>query len=182
MFGTANLMPRDLDPRVAVADRVHQPRGLHHEQPRHLELDPRLGDPVADVGVLGDRLAERLARVGPCAHQLERPLGRPDRPHAVVDPTRTEPGLGDHEAHPLAGDDVLGRDAHVGERRARRGPRCRDSRTPAGCARPSPPVCRSGRAPSTAARRWAPPGRSCPSRSGSAGSGAARWSSTTCAR
>jgi hypothetical protein len=88
------------------ADGVHQPCGLEDEQADHLELDPRLGDPVADVGVLRDRLAERLALVGAGAHELERPLGDADRPHAVVDAPGAEPGLRDREAHALAGDEV----------------------------------------------------------------------------
>ena len=58
-------------------------------------------------------MAEGLAVIGALAHELERPLGRADRAHAVVDPTRTEPRLGDEKPHPLAGQDVARRNAHV---------------------------------------------------------------------
>ncbi len=55
-LGDGELDPGDLDPGVLVADRVHQPRRLHHQQPGHLEVDPALGDPVADVPVVRDRV------------------------------------------------------------------------------------------------------------------------------
>ena len=48
-------------------------------------------------------------------HQLERPLGRADRAHAVVDAARAEAQLRDLEAAPLAEEDVVLRHAHVGE-------------------------------------------------------------------
>ena len=60
---------------------------------------------------LGDRLAERDARRGAPAHQLERPLGRSDRAHAVVDAPGPEPRLGDQEPVALVGDQVRRRDA-----------------------------------------------------------------------
>ncbi len=47
------------------------------------------------------------------AHQLERPLGRADRAHAVVDAARAEPGLRDREAVALVADQVRGGDADV---------------------------------------------------------------------
>ena len=49
--------------------------------------------------LLRDRPAEGLALVGAVAHQLERALRRADRPHAVVDAARSQPGLRDREAH-----------------------------------------------------------------------------------
>ena len=114
--GDGELDAGDFDAGVLVADRVHEPGGLHHEQARHLQLDPRLGDPVADVPVVGDGVAEGLAVIGTLAHELERSLARADRTHAVVDPPRTESRLGDQEPHPLAGQDVARRNAHVLER------------------------------------------------------------------
>ena len=61
------------------------------------------------------RLAERHPRDRPFAHRLERPLGRSDRAHAVVDAPGAEASLGDHEAVALAGDQVRGRHADVVE-------------------------------------------------------------------
>ena len=49
--------------RGLVADRVHQPGGLEHEQPQLLDPHARLGDPVPDHALLGERLAEGDARV-----------------------------------------------------------------------------------------------------------------------
>ena len=60
-----------------------------------------------------DRLAERLALDRAPAHRLERPLGRADRAHAVVDAPGAEARLGDHEAVALAGDEVRGGHADV---------------------------------------------------------------------
>ena len=42
--------------------------------------------------------AEGMTVLGAADHQVERPLRHADRPHAVVDPARAEPGLGDHVA------------------------------------------------------------------------------------
>src|SRR5205807_3621695 len=72
-----------------------------------------LGDPVLDIAPRGHRLAEGHAGRGPGAHQLERTLGRPDGPHAVVYAARSQAGLGDHEALALARDEVLGGHADV---------------------------------------------------------------------
>ena len=58
----------------------------------------RVGDPLLDHALLGQRLAERHPLGDPAAHQLERPLGRADAAHAVVDAAGAEAGLGDGEA------------------------------------------------------------------------------------
>jgi hypothetical protein len=52
-------------------------------------------------------LAKRLAREPALAHQLERPLCRADRAHAVVDAPRAESHLRNLEAASLAQQDVL---------------------------------------------------------------------------
>ena len=101
--------------RALVADGVHQPRGLEHQQPGGLDPDPGFGDPVLDDPLLGQRAAERGAAGDAPAHELQRPLGRADQPHAVVDPAGAEPGLRDREPVPLAADQVGGRDGDVGE-------------------------------------------------------------------
>ena len=48
----------------------------------------------------------RAAAAARSAHQLERPLGHADRPHAVVDPAGAEPGLGDGEPAALLAEQV----------------------------------------------------------------------------
>ena len=47
------------------------------------------------------------------AHHLQRPLGQPDRAHAVMDAPRPEPALRDLEAAPLAEQHVRRRHPHV---------------------------------------------------------------------
>ena len=37
----------------------------------------------------------------PVDHECQRPLGDADRPHAVMDAARAQPGLRDREAHAL---------------------------------------------------------------------------------
>ena len=123
MLRRRDLDRRDLGARVLVADGVHQPRGLQRQQPRpsRSRCATRRSSPGCCARV-GDRLAERLALRRAPAHQLERPLGRADRAHAVVDAARAEAGLGDHEAVALAGEEVR-RPARARPRSApRRGP------------------------------------------------------------
>src|ERR1700691_2271472 len=112
--GGHDLDRLDLGVRALVAHGVHQPRGLEHEQPGLLDPNPGLGDPVLDNALLGQRLAERGPVERPVAHELQGPLGRADLPHAVVDAARSQPCLRDGEPVPLAGDDVLVGDVHVG--------------------------------------------------------------------
>ncbi len=49
------------------------------------------------------------------ARQLQRPLGQPDQPHAVVDPPGAEAALGDLETAAGPGDHRRQRQPHVGE-------------------------------------------------------------------
>ena len=58
-------------------------------------------------------LPKATRRRRPLAQQLERPLGRADRAHAVVDAARAEPGLGDGEAAALLAEHVVDGHAHV---------------------------------------------------------------------
>lgn len=71
MLGRATLNAA-ISTRACQSDRGNQPRGLHRQQPDHLQLDPGLGDPVPDVGVLGDRLTERGAPQRALVEQIER--------------------------------------------------------------------------------------------------------------
>src|SRR5579871_420402 len=105
----------DLGVRALVADGVHQPCGLEHQQPGLLDPDPGLGDPILDDPLLGQRLAERGPGGRALAHEVQGVLGRADLPHAVVDSPGAQPGLRDREPLPLPGDEVLGRDVHIGE-------------------------------------------------------------------
>ena len=69
-----------------------------------------LGDPVLDDSLVAERSAEGGPLLGPGDHQVEGPLRHADGPHAVVDAARPEPGLGDHVAVALVGEQV--RDGH----------------------------------------------------------------------
>ena len=90
------LDQRDLDARlVALVDPL---RRLHRHQPAGLDVGGRLGDPVLDRLLLGERAAERLALERAGAHELERALHLPEPAHDVVDPARPEPLLRDPEA------------------------------------------------------------------------------------
>src|SRR5579875_1333792 len=105
----------DLGVRALVADRVHEPRGLQDQQPGLLDPHPGLRDPVLHHSLVRERPAPRDPARRTAAEQLERPLGRADQPHAVVDAARAEPGLGDREPVALAGDQVRRRDPDVAE-------------------------------------------------------------------
>jgi len=59
---------------------------------------------LLDHALLRQRAAEGDSGCRPFHHQVERPLSHPDAAHAVVDPARPEPRLGDHEAVALGGD------------------------------------------------------------------------------
>src|SRR5690606_10517186 len=113
--GSRDLDRLDLGVRALVADGVHQPRGLQRQQADLLDLDARLGDPVADDALLAQRLAERDAVVGAGDHQLQAALGGADQAHAVVDAAGPEAGLGDGEALTLPRDQVGDRHADVAE-------------------------------------------------------------------
>ena len=140
MFGTTTLMAEISIRGALVADGVHQPRRLQREQAGLLDLDARVGDPLLDHALLGQRLAEGDALRDPAAHQLERPLGQrrshrmqwwmrpgPRRAWAMAKPPPSSPSR------------FVGRHPHVVEQRARSGPRGPGSRTPAAPGRSSTP-------------------------------------------
>src|SRR5437763_1133012 len=93
-----HLDPGDLGAGGLVAGGVHQPGGVEGVEPGLVDVDAGVGHPGLDHALLGQWLAERAAGVGPLAHELQRPFGGADRPHAVVDAARAEAGLGDGEA------------------------------------------------------------------------------------
>jgi len=80
-----DLDHRDLALRGLVAGAVHHVRCLEAEQPRHLDVDPRVGDALFPHALLCDGLAEGRAGHEPPGHRLQRFLGRADGPHAMVD-------------------------------------------------------------------------------------------------
>ena len=51
--------------------------------------------------MLVELLPEGVAGGGAVTEQLQRPLGQTHGPHAVVQPARAQPALGDLEAPPL---------------------------------------------------------------------------------
>ena len=110
-----DLDHRDLGAGLLVADRVHHVGGLEGQEAGLIDLDPRVGDPLADHPLLGQRLAEGDPPLDAPDQRLQGALGHPDRAHAVVDPPRAEPTLGDREALPLAPEDVLGGDVDIVE-------------------------------------------------------------------
>ena len=63
-LGRDHLDRRDLDLRASVADRVHQPRRLHHQQPRLLDPHPGVGDPLPHDALIDDRASEGGALAG----------------------------------------------------------------------------------------------------------------------
>ena len=106
MFGTATLIAETSRQRVHRAAHVELPGGVEHQQPGLVDGDPGVGDALAVAAEVDQRLAERRALEAAPAGQLERQLGQPDQPHAVVDAARAEPALGDREALARPGDDV----------------------------------------------------------------------------
>ncbi len=111
--GRDHLDGGDLGCSTLVAHGVHQPGGLEGEQAGLLDLDPGVGDPLADHPLIGEWPAEGDPADDPAAHELEGLLGHADASHAVVDAPRAETGLGDGESRPLLADQVVGRYPHV---------------------------------------------------------------------
>src|SRR3546814_7870467 len=54
-----HLDHRDFLLRCLIARLVHHVGGLEAQQPRHLDIDPRLGDALFPHRMIGDALAER---------------------------------------------------------------------------------------------------------------------------
>src|SRR5581483_2045765 len=114
--GDGDLDPGDLGPGGLVAGGVHQPGGVERVEAGLVDGDAGVGHPGLHHALVGQGLAEGAAGVGPSAHELQRPFGGADRPHAVVDAARAEAGLGDGEAAALLAEEVGHRDAHVLQR------------------------------------------------------------------
>ena len=112
MWG-CDLDHRDLGARFLVAVAVHHPGGLQGQQPRLLDHDARLGDPLLRHGLVGDARAKGdTARRAP-AHPFEWPLGEPDKSDAMVNPARSEQALGDLEPAAFAVQHVCRRHPYI---------------------------------------------------------------------
>jgi len=107
-LGNEDLGLRDLLERALGVAVIDLDRGVEDDEPRGVDLDPGLGDPLEDDAVRGQGLAEGfLALVVDAGHEpLERLLGRADGAHRVVDATRAQTALDDLEPAALAQHDV----------------------------------------------------------------------------
>ena len=105
------------DPRCgrACIPLIHHPGGFETEHPRHFDFHASLGDDVEIGTQHRQRLTKGLLLKRTFAHQLQRNLRLPDRPHAMMYPPRSEPALRNFKAPPLAQQHVLGRHTHVGK-------------------------------------------------------------------
>src|SRR5229473_1519 len=103
-----HLDHRDFLARLALADRVDLPRRVHHHQPRRVDLDPRIRDPLLDIRLVGEQAAMRPARIGPLAHQFERALGDTDIAQTMMDTAWAEPRLRNRKAVAFAAEHIRG--------------------------------------------------------------------------
>ncbi|MDT4883526.1 hypothetical protein FQZ97_1195760 [compost metagenome] len=95
------------------AHLVYHPGGLQYQQAGLLDLDARLGDPVADIGVLMQIPAECLALLAALDHQLQRQLGHADGAHAVMNTPWAKTRLGHHETRALLTQQTAQRYPHI---------------------------------------------------------------------
>src|SRR5450631_3890044 len=92
-----DLDRRDLGARTLGAVAVDQPGRLEDQQPGLVDVDTGLRDQLLYDALVRQVPAERHPRLRPVHHQPKGTLSHPDRAHRVVNPARTQPGLGDHE-------------------------------------------------------------------------------------
>jgi hypothetical protein len=96
-----HLDHRDVGLGNLASDRVHPVGRMQCQQARLVDQDPGIGDTLNNDTLFGKRLAKGHAALDPQAHRLESALRKSDKPHAMVDPARTEPRLSDLEAAPF---------------------------------------------------------------------------------
>mmetsp|Transcript_89875 Transcript_89875/g.257464 ORF Transcript_89875/g.257464 Transcript_89875/m.257464 type:complete len:354 (-) Transcript_89875:587-1648(-) len=94
---------------------VGHDRGQVAQLPAHGDLDSRLRDGSANTILLRQEATECLAAMGPVNDGRQCELRLADGAHAVMDPARAQPALGDLEAAALAEDDVADRHPDVVE-------------------------------------------------------------------
>jgi len=136
-FNFGNFALRPLSPNL-----VNSLRRVHHEQPSLVDLAPGFRNLVQNNPLLRERFAEGRSLVSPLrqfyisffsklglaavgwllskakthlAHQGDGTLGHSHQPHAVVDPSRTQPCLRYGEAFSLAKHEILSGDSNVVE-------------------------------------------------------------------
>src|SRR5215475_3183567 len=110
-----DLNHSDFGPRGLVAGRVHHVGSVQRQQARLINLNARLGDPMARHAVIRNGATEGTAADSALAHGLQRTLGNADQPHAMMDAARAEPPLRNLEAAALAEKDVGHRHPHIVE-------------------------------------------------------------------
>ena len=92
--GRYDLDGRDIDARGLVTVPVDPGCRSERQQPRLINFDARLRNPVLDIGEVGELAGKGLPLESPRAHQLQRQFALSDCPHAVVNAPGTETGLG----------------------------------------------------------------------------------------
>ena len=114
-FGGDDLDHGDFLTGLFIAHLVHHLGGLQRHQPGLVDLDARSRDLLADGVEFGKLAAEAFPRLDAITHGFQRAFGDPDGAHAVMNPSRAEPALGDLETTAFAQDQIFGRHAHVVE-------------------------------------------------------------------
>jgi hypothetical protein len=94
---------------------VQRPGRAQHQQPGLVDLQARLGQPVLQVGALGQRMAEGAPLQQPLGGQRQRQFALADAAHAVVHPARPQPGLGQRKALAPAAQQMVLRHAHAAQ-------------------------------------------------------------------
>lgn len=110
-----NLSLSNLLQRALRIPLINLNRRIQHNQPRRINLNPRLSNPLQNHPVRRQILPERLLPlvVDPRNHPLQGLLSRPDGPHRVVDTSGSQSTLDDFEAAAFAQNDVGRRHPHV---------------------------------------------------------------------
>ena len=88
MLGATTLIIAISARAALLPNGVHAVGGVQGKQPRLLDPDPRGRRPPPSPPLVGEGPSERHAGLRARTHLLERPLGQPDEPHAVLDAAR----------------------------------------------------------------------------------------------
>ncbi len=91
----ATTLIAEISVRAALVPYVvDHPCRLQDQEASLLDTDPGLGDPLLDDALLREGPAEGGPALRTLHHQVEASLRGADRPHAVMDPSRSKTGLG----------------------------------------------------------------------------------------
>src|SRR5699024_8129447 len=74
---------------------VHKPRRLEDQKSGLVDCKSGLRDPRSNYSLLGERFSKCGPRLRSLVHKLKRTLSGPDQPHAMMDPSGTQPALSD---------------------------------------------------------------------------------------